>query len=144
MYYSDYFRSDEPEEYGDGNNSSEFEQWELPSCCPYRQFSPQANSNYEDYFMRQKSNAPSGPPPSFVPSKGGTQVKSTPQTKAVEPGAIRPCLYRYVYIWPRRGRGYWAYLVFIGRRSASGYRWNGRRWVYFGIDLRQIDSFQCY
>ena len=71
-------------------------------------------------------------------------VKSAPGTMAVEPQSLRPCLFRFVYIWPRRGRPFWAWLTFVGRKSASGFRWDGRRWVYFGIDLRQIDSFTCY
>lgn len=90
---------------------------------------------------------PSSPPPSFAPQQSQAQTYSqgfgaTPL--AVSPGSLRPCLYRFVYIWPRRGRGFWAWLTRVDRRSASGWRWNGRRWVYFGIDLRQIESFQCY
>ncbi|WMJ81907.1 hypothetical protein RBU49_06575 [Clostridium sp. MB40-C1] len=81
---------------------------------------------------------PSGPPPSTIP-----QTKGGMQTKAVDPGAIRNCLYRFVYIWPRRGRPFWAWLVFVGRRSVAGWRWNGFRWVYFGMDLREIQSFVC-
>jgi hypothetical protein len=94
--------------------------------------------------------APTSAPPSFTPSQsqaysfdgggGGGQYG----VYAVDPGAIRPCLYRYVYIWPRWGRGFWAWLTFVGRRSVAGWRWNGRRWVYFGMDTRQISSFYCY
>jgi len=85
---------------------------------------------------------PSGPPPSKAPtfkaSAGG------PSIMAVDPGAIRPCRYQYVYIWPKYGRPFWAWLTFVGRRSAAGYRWNGYSWRYFGIDLRQIEHFECY
>jgi hypothetical protein len=88
----------------------------------------------------QTSMPPMGPPPSLTPSEH--QMKAQP--KAVEPGAIKPCTYRYIYIYPRRGRGYWAWLTYVGRKSASGYRWTGHNWVYFGIDLRQINSFYCY
>lgn len=94
--------------------------------------------------------SPTSPPPSFTPSQsqayslsgggGGGQIG----VYAVDPGAIRPCLYRYVYIWPRWGPGFWAWLTFVGRRSVAGFRWNGRRWVYFGMDTRQISSFYCY
>ena len=88
---------------------------------------------------------PNSPPPNFTPSK---QTKSSKgkgaSVKAVDPGSIRPCVFRYVYIWPRRGKGFWAWLTHVGRRSASGYRWNGRRWVYFGMDLRSIESFECF
>jgi len=81
---------------------------------------------------------PPGPPPAAVPQQ--PQVG----TFAVDPGAIFGCLYRYIYIWPRFGRPFWAWLVFVGRTSAAGYRWTGFRWVYFAIDLRLIDYFQCY
>jgi hypothetical protein len=97
-------------------------------------FNPQAPSGSQGY------NAPSGPPPTFTPTKAQAQF----QTKAISGAAIRPCTFRYVYIWLENGRSFWAWLVRIDRRSASGWRWNGRRWMYFGIDLRRIDSFICY
>lgn len=83
---------------------------------------------------------PQGPPPSYVPPR--------PQTAgfgpmAVDPRQIRRCLFRYTYIWLRNGRSFWAFPTMVGRNSLSGWRWNGRRWVYFGIDLRRIDYFQC-
>lgn len=90
--------------------------------------------------MHGNINIPKGPPPMHEPMKKHTG----PSTKAVDQGAIKGCKYRYVYIWPRRGRGFWAYLTYVGRTSVAGFRWNGRRWTYFGMDLRQIESFQCY
>lgn len=94
----------------------------------------------------QHGNVPMGPPPNFTPSKAQSEFK--PQAgiapQAIDSGAIRRCRFRYVYIWPRYGRGFWAWLTYVGRRSIAGYRWNGRRWVYFGMDLRMIESFYCY
>ena len=147
MYYNDYFRNDEPVEYESEYNPLEFEQGELPPYCPYRQFA-QVAENYDDYNMRAP-NMPSGPPPSFVPQEGGAKVQGFgapggSATQFVEQGAIRPCLFRNIYIWPRRGKSFWAFLTFVGRRSVSGFRWQGRRWVYFGMDLRDIRSFQCF
>lgn len=81
---------------------------------------------------------PTSPPPSAAP------VKSQAQIKAVSPGALRPCTFRYVYLWLTNGRSFWAWLTYVDRRSAAGWRWNGRIWVYFGIDLRSIESFVCY
>lgn len=80
------------------------------------------------------------PPPSHTPPRptGGAQLF------AVSPGSIRPCTNRFVYIWLRNGRSFWAYLTRVDRRSASGWRWNGRRWVYFGVDLNRIDEFSCF
>ncbi|KPU45447.1 hypothetical protein OXPF_06800 [Oxobacter pfennigii] len=83
---------------------------------------------------------PQGPPPSKEPAKS----KDSPGLLAVSPGTLRPCLFRHVYIWQDNRRSYWAWLVYVDNRSAAGFRWNGRRWVYFGIDLKDIDSFECY
>lgn len=87
---------------------------------------------------------PSGPPPSGEPNKNQAHQMHGAGPMAVAPGTLRACRYRYVYIWPERGRGFWAWLTFVGRRSIAGYRWMGRRWVYFGMDIRRIDSFICY
>lgn len=87
---------------------------------------------------------PLGPPPSYTPSKHQALFQGGGiQPKFVDPGAIRHCLFRFVYIWLRNGRSFWAYLTFVGRRSVAGWRWNGFNWVYFGIDLRRIESFTC-
>lgn len=91
----------------------------------------------------QQAGPPSGPPPSFVPQQ--SQAQSTGVgIFAIDPGAIRPCLFRYVYLWLTTGEQFWAWLVFVGRRSAAGWRWTGFRWVYFGVDLDNIQSFICY
>jgi len=82
---------------------------------------------------------PTAPPPNYTPQKAYGYA----QPKAVSPGSIRRCMYRYVYIWLDNGRSFWAWLNRVDRRTASGWRWNGRRWVYFGIDLRRIDYFEC-
>lgn len=85
----------------------------------------------------QGGGPPMVPPPNFVPE--AKQV----QTYAVDSGAIRGCLYRFTYVWLNRD-GFWFYPIFVGRRSVSGYRWHGFRWVYVGISLDHIQSFQCY
>ncbi|MGL5353515.1 MAG: hypothetical protein ACRDA5_09350 [Clostridium sp.] len=92
-----------------------------------------------------------GAPPNYIPTKNDTGVKSFnfagpggPQTKAVSQNSIRFCLYQFTYIWERGGRGFWSFLLNVDRVSVSGLRWTGRRWVYFGLDLRRIDSFICY
>ena len=83
---------------------------------------------------------PSGPPPNKTPA-----LKSTgPGVKAVEPATIRPCRFQYVYIWPTYGRPFWSWLTYVGPRSIAGYRWNGYGWRYFGMDLKQIQSFECF
>lgn len=159
MYYCNYFRSEDPEEFDALDDMYEQDVMDDSFYCPYyRQFSPPpprppfgqpggpqgGGPPFGQPGGHQGSGAPSGPPPSITPSKQNATFKSGPQTMAVEPQTLRPCVFRFVYIWPRRGRGFWAWLTFVGRKSASGFRWDGRRWVYFGIDLRQIDSFICY
>lgn len=97
-----------------------------------------------------QSGMPKSPPPNYIPNKndGGAQSFSqgqyAPGLKAVSPNSIRFCLYKYTYIWETNGRNYWSFLLNVDRVSASGFRWLGRRWVYFGVDLRRIDSFVCY
>lgn len=92
--------------------------------------------------------APATPPPNFTPSKAQAQSLGAPgggvSTYAVDAGSLRPCRFRFVYLWLRNGNAFWAYLTFVGRNSISGFRWTGRRWVYFGIDTRRIDFFVCY
>nr|WP_081667388.1 transporter [Paenibacillus pinihumi] len=81
--------------------------------------------------------APTSPPPSTIPAMPFTS------TLAVDPGAISGCLFRYTYIWPRGGPGFWFYPVFVGRTSVSGFRWNGFFWTFSGFDLNRIESFTC-
>jgi hypothetical protein len=106
-----------------------------------------STSNYmRQDGMRQNggNKPPTAPPPAYIPAKTEKGVKTgDPSLKAVDPGSIKGCRYRYVYIWQRNGRSYWAYLTYVGRRSIAGWRWMAFMWVYFGIDLRKIDSFLC-
>ncbi len=106
----------------------------------------------------QGSNLNVGPPPNFIPSKDTAGVKSlnqqpqgknkskgnSPQTKAVSPGSISFCLFKFTYIWERSGRNYWAFLLNVDKKSVSGLRWFRGTWVYFGVDINKIDSFICY
>ena len=82
-------------------------------------------------------SGPSGPPGSPQSFGGGIQPL------AIDTGAISPCINRFVYIWPTNGPGFWAFITFVGPRSLAGWRRMGRRWRYFGMDLRRIDSFYC-
>lgn len=105
-----------------------------------------APTNWQD----PRPPSPLGPPPSHIPSKNEAGVQHATfsggggATKAVSPGSIRGCLFRFTYIWQNNGRNYWAYLTRVDRRSVSGWRWAGFRWVFFGVDLRRIDSFVCF
>lgn len=126
---------------------------------------PPPFSNFQQFFPNpvpgfpggptQGSNLNVGPPPNFTPSKNSPGVQSFgqpsggakgkgPQPKAVSPGAISFCLFKFTYIWERGGRNYWAFLLNVDRRSVSGLRWFRNTWVFFGVDLNRIDSFICY
>ncbi len=88
--------------------------------------------------ISQAPQAPTAPPPSFIPQ----QAMASPF--AVDPGAIRLCLFRNTFIWLTNGEGFWYYPIFVGPRSVAGFRWTGRFWVIFGIDTRRISSFTCF
>ncbi|WP_097026854.1 hypothetical protein [Clostridium peptidivorans] len=132
---------DDTEEIDEPNRNS----FMCPAVCPfYRQFYKQSYRQFPHPLgvsdtggPRQVNQPPSGPPPSVTPQE-------PVQTFAVDPGAIRGCLYKYVYIWPNRGSSFWMWLVYVGRQSIAGWRWDGRRWFYFGMDLKDIKSFKCY
>ncbi|MCT8975430.1 hypothetical protein N4T77_02350 [Clostridium sp. CX1] len=151
-----YFRNEDF--YYDYEDVEELRDYE--EVCPFYEMCQQYE---EDLLMRQEFNQPPRPgfpnfppppgqgapnlppPPGRVPQKpsAGFGGPGGPQTFAVSPGSIRRCRNRFVYIWLRNGNSFWAYLTRIDRTTASGYRWNGRRWVYFGVDLRRIDEFVC-
>lgn len=82
---------------------------------------------------------PSTPPPSFTPQLNQSHVS----TFAVDSGSMRPCLFRFTYVWLENGRGFWFYPTFVGRHSIAGYRWRMNRWSYYGTDTNRIRSFQC-
>lgn len=120
----------------DLNQIYDLETQDLPLQCPYRQMIAFNRS-------MQGVQQPPSAPPNFTPQQPqAKQIGVSPLS--IDQGAIEPCLFRFVYIWPTRGNGFWAWLVFVGRRSVSGFRWDRRGWRYFGMDLRQISSFQCY
>ncbi|WP_371812519.1 hypothetical protein [Sporosarcina sp. Marseille-Q4063] len=87
-----------------------------------------------------RSQPPRSAPPSTTPEYPSTQLF------AVDPGAIRGCLYRFTFVWLSRRRGFWFFPDFVGRRSVAGWRWRSRqrRWEYTGIDLDNIDRFTCF
>ncbi|MBY7142152.1 hypothetical protein KFZ56_03405 [Virgibacillus sp. NKC19-3] len=82
-------------------------------------------------------SAPATPPPPFTPEQPSFQAY------AVDPGGIRGCMFRFTYIWLRND-AFWFFPTFLGANSIAGFRWQGFRWVYFGIDLNRIQSFQCF
>ncbi|WP_243159295.1 hypothetical protein [Clostridium sp. cel8] len=96
------------------------------------------------FMPRQRQLTPPGPPPDQISeAEMQSQLAKSSGIKSVNQKSIRPCLFRFVYIWPKRGKGFWSWLTYVGKKSVSGYRWYRRRWVYFGMDLKEIKSFIC-
>lgn len=88
---------------------------------------------------------PLTPPPGFKPPKPQEpHMHGGIRPRPIDPDALRRCRFKFVYIWLTNGNSFWVYLTYVGRTSASGYRWNGRRWIDFRIDLRRIEHFHCH
>ena len=139
--YIDYFRNFDEEDVClyDKNDIYELEAQNIAFNCPYRQMFPTPPFSQGP---QSPQGQPSSGPPSFTPSE--PQAQQFGATTFVDQGAISPCVFRFVYIWPRRGSGFWAWLTFVGPRSVSGFRWNRNTWRYFGMSLEDIRSFQCF
>ncbi len=88
---------------------------------------------------QQQEGPPSSPPPSFTP-----QLQQGISPFAVDPGAIRGCLFRFTFVWLNNGHSFWFYPTFVGRTSVAGWRWRNFRWTFYGTDLRRIRNFQCF
>ncbi|SHJ46680.1 hypothetical protein SAMN05444401_3121 [Clostridium amylolyticum] len=142
MYYWDFNNFPTDEDRMDYEEIDEYGEFEVE--MPDANYNNPFYSPYEYGFRDSRQLYPPGPPPSTVPQKsmaksGGGGISP----KAIDPGQINFCLFKFTYIWQTNGRAYWAYLVKAGRRSIAGFRWRRGRWVYFGLDLRSIDSFFC-
>lgn len=131
--------------YNDYTNEASYDDYSNCYSCPYfyRELPPRppfpGGMGHGPMEQGPSAGRPPGPPPSTTPNKNqGVSMYS------VSPGSIRPCTYRYVYIWLENGRSFWAWLTRVDRRTAMGYRWSYGRWVYFAVDLRSIEMFQCY
>lgn len=104
---------------------------------------PQGEPPFGPPGQGPQAGPPMNPPPSTIPQSMQLSQSQDVSTFAVDPGSIRGCLYRYTYVRLSRFQQFWFYPNYVGRRSVAGYRWNGFRWVYFGIDLERIQSFSC-
>ncbi len=88
----------------------------------------------EAYENKRQDNKPSQPPPSTIPETG---------TLAVDPGALRGCLFRDTYVTLKNRTSFWYHPTYIDYVSTSGFKWNGNAWLPWGTDLDQIVAFQC-
>jgi len=109
------------------------------SFCPWAQNHTTIAAPVDQVYPLQQQGPPPGPPPNFIPAEGPTPF-------AVDPGAISFCVFNFTYLWLINGEQFWSFLVFVGRNSVAGWRFHNRfrRWSYFGVDLREIRSFQCF
>ncbi len=107
----------------------------MPPRPPHNQPPPPPSPHHHG---NNPSGAPTSPPPPFIPTEAGITPFS------LDTGAVLPCRFRFSYIWPRRGKPFWAWITFVGRHSFAGFRWDGRRWIYFAMDLRDVRSIQCF
>ncbi|OME84936.1 transporter [Paenibacillus lautus] len=76
------------------------------------------------------SLVPQSPPPTFIPEKPAVSY-------------IVDCLFQYTYVWLLNGERFWFYPTRLEYGEASGYRWNGAYWTYYGFDPRFIDAVSC-
>ncbi len=73
---------------------------------------------------------PLSPPPKNKPKKPRTSY-------------IIDCMHQYTYVWLKRGNSFWFYPTRIEQGEVSGYRWDGRKWVFYGLDEKSIDQVAC-
>ena len=117
----------------------------VPNSSPFYPYNPMVG------YRNTRQQFPPGPPPNFIPQKN--QAMGGPgfsgghggvSPLAIRPGQINFCLFKFTYIWQTNGMAYWAFLTRAGRNSVAGFRFRRGRWFFFGLDLRNIDSFICF
>lgn len=97
----------------------------------------QKDLSYESFFIPIfPDDLPS--PPSLPLDIDKTALRK------IDSDAIKPCKYKYTYIWFKCGHEYWMWLTYVGKKSIAGFIWLGFEWAYFGTDLDNIDSFICF
>jgi hypothetical protein len=85
--------------------------------------------NYQGQYVPEMTR-----PPSYMPHKPSGHS---------DLNMIRRCMNRLGYMWLYNGRNFWVRITRIQLRTVQGYSWNGRRWVNFSVDNRQIEAFIC-
>lgn len=95
--------------------------------------------DYEHDDRHGREDTPKSAPPKVIPPRDkGFDVR------AIDPIALRGCLYKYIYVWLVNRQQFWMYPTCVGRDSISGYRWNGYKWIYAEFDLKLMESFSCF
>lgn len=89
-----------------------------------------------------KDCMPNEPPPNYIPFMAKDQCTEITET-GIEAEAIKKCVNNYVYLMLNNGTSFWAYLIFVGEKSTSGYRWTDSKWIYFGVSFQLINYFEC-
>jgi hypothetical protein len=96
--------------------------------CGYRQ-------KVEEYPAHHHKR-PQNPPPNYIPNVPTLVI-------SIESSAMSPCVHKYTYLWLKNGESFWAYIVYVGKRAVSGWKYKGGRWVQFNLHLKQIKNFTC-
>lgn len=79
--------------------------------------------------------------PSINPSTITLREKSQVKVRA---RTIKSFLCNLIYVCPKCGHGFWAWLTYIDCRYVYGYKWNGCKWIKFSMELDKIKSFKFY
>ena len=74
--------------------------------------------------------APKSPPPRTIPKKPKNSY-------------IIDCQHSYTYVWPKKGKPFWFYPTRIESGEISGYRWDGKRWTFYGFAPESISQVAC-
>lgn len=133
-----------PEGFGGQHQFPGFPGQGIPGFPPGGGFPGQGPPGFPTGEFPGQQQVPLSPPPAIEPIYSSNQYGV--QAFAIDPGAIRGCLYRYTFVWLSRRQGFWFFPTFVGRNSVAGFRWSSsrRRWEFFGIDLDRIDQFTCF
>lgn len=103
--------------------------YEVP--CPFCEYR-QKVEEYPAHFHKRPTN----PPPIYIP-------KPPTPARPISTITLTPCAYKYTYLWLRNKEGFWAYIVTIGKKSISGWRYTGNRWKQFNSRFKDIINFTC-
>ncbi len=160
---------DDYDEYGEYEEFDDYDDDLRPDGMPGQMMPPQGQPQGQPFgqppFGPPQGQPPFGPPqgqPPFGPPQGQPLMPYSPgphnfgqfapnmrppnyipRRPNFFPGPIRLCRNRFAFIWLNNGRRFWAWISSVTPRIVYGYRWNGRRWIYFEVMVNNINTFIC-
>ncbi len=166
--YDEYDGYDGYDGYDDYEDYEDYEEDYRPDGMPGPMMPPQGQPSGQPGFPSGQPGFPPGQPgfppgqPGFPPGQPGPLMpytpgphffgqnapnmrppNFTPRRPQFSPGPIRQCRNRFAFIWLINGRRFWAWISDVQGRTIFGYRWTGRRWVYFQANVNQVFTFVC-